>query len=125
MQGTPLNLDELFTARALKPRRVTVAGVEFDVRRDLTSAEVVEFFQKSAAGQQLEALAMLVGEQAANDIDVKLAILPVEHIRKIYRRIMQIAGVIDRTPEDETDDLDDASDEGGAEGKSSASSPQS
>ncbi|MGW5645065.1 hypothetical protein ACWEV3_40990 [Saccharopolyspora sp. NPDC003752] len=119
-QGThePLDLNALFTARALKPRRVTVAGIAFDVRRDLSSDEVVEFFTKSANGRQMEALAMLVGDESAREIDDKLAILPVEHVRKIYRRIMQVAGVLERLPEDEHDD-------GGAEGESSASSPQS
>ncbi|MCA1185705.1 hypothetical protein LCD36_04465 [Saccharopolyspora sp. 6T] len=117
-QGTqePLDLNALFTARSLEPRRVTVAGAKFDVRRDLTSEEVITFFEKSATGKNFEALTMLVGEEAAREVDSKLAILPAEHVTKVFRRLMQIAGVLNRLPEDEQEE---------PEGESSASSPRS
>lgn len=113
----PLDLNSLFAARSLHPRRVTVAGATFDVRRDLTSEEVVEFFTRVANGKQFDALSMLVGEDAARDVDTKLGVLPAEHVQKVFRRLMQIAGVLTRLPEDEESDE--------SEGESSASSPQS
>jgi hypothetical protein len=116
-QGAPLDLNALFTARSLAPRRVTVAGATFDVRRDLTSEEVISFFEKSASGKNFDALTMLVGEEAAREVDAKLGVLPAEHVTKIFRRLMQIAGVLARLPEDEESD--------DPEGESSASSPRS
>ena len=116
---TPLDLNELFTARSLHPRRVTVAGATFDVRRDLTSEEVVEFFTRVANGKQFDALSMLVGEDAARDVDTKLGVLPAEHVQKVFRRLMQIAGVLARLPEDESSESEES------EGESSASSPRS
>ncbi|GAA2774103.1 hypothetical protein [Saccharopolyspora taberi] len=113
----PLDLNSLFTARSLRPRRVTVAGATFDVRRDLTSEEVIAFFEKSASGKNFDALTMLIGEDAAREVDAKLSVLPAEHVTKVFRRLMQISGVLTRLPEDEESEE--------SEGESSASSPRS
>lgn len=96
MSGDVLDLTGLLAARALKPRKATFAGIDIEIRRDLTAAEVVEFFGLINADKERDALSMLVGDAAAADLAGKVNPLPMEHRQTVYQRIMREAGALPR-----------------------------
>ncbi len=74
-----VDLDELFAERVLKPVPVKLGGKTYEVRTDLTSAEVNDFLAAYRAGNEVEAFAMIVGKRDAVTLEKTLAKLPLEH----------------------------------------------
>ncbi|WHT21021.1 hypothetical protein N8J89_08120 [Crossiella sp. CA-258035] len=109
-----IDLDALLAKRLLKPVPTVLGGHTYQVRTDLTGAEITEYFSLTGEGKDVEALTLLVGADDAERLNTALADLPQAHMTLVVRKIMTSAGVIRGVPED--------ADEGSVgEGESSAS----
>lgn len=91
-QGARLDLGELIAEKLMKPKPATLLGIDFDIRRDFTPADVLAFH---ALTDETERARMVVGD-AAEEIVAKLDPLPLEHKVKVWNQILRIAGVMPR-----------------------------
>lgn len=130
MQGTPNNskpnplvrevvdLDTLFSERALTPAPVKLGGKTYEVRTDLTSEQCDMFLTLwNQSSKRVEALTLLVGKRDAVILDRELSKMPhvhqataAAHILRASRALAQFAV---------SDEI--LSDRYGAPGESSAS----
>lgn len=77
-----VDLDSLFAERSLEPTPVKLGGKVYNVRTDLTTAEVNDFlkhWRSSDEGSDVAALAIIVGKRDAIALDKAFAKLPHEH----------------------------------------------
>jgi hypothetical protein len=98
-QGAPkdtdiidIDVDSMLVQRFSKPATVKFAGRNWKLRRDLTPEEVVEFWKYSSDSKNVEAWAMLLGnEDDAKALNEGLQALPmpvfVNTVQKIYRKL--------------------------------------
>jgi hypothetical protein len=100
-----LDLDQLLAERELTPVPVKLGGKNYMVRRDLTSAEVAEFYKLCNEGKDVDALAVLVAN-APVMLNKALEKLPRQHMILVLQKMMEAAGLIPK---------------GGNEGESKAS----
>jgi hypothetical protein len=91
--GAVIDLDQLLEDRALEPARIKVGGKVYQVRRDLTSAEVAEFYKLAAENKDVDALAILV-KSAPVMLNKTLERLPVVHMKLVLQKFMEAAGLI-------------------------------
>lgn len=100
-QGAPniRDLDALLAAKSLAPQPVKLGGHTYNVRTDLTGAEVVEYFKLANSGKDVEGLALLVGKVAAKKLNAFLNSLPQKHMVMIVNELMVTAGVVNGVPE--------------------------
>lgn len=116
-----LDLTELIAARALTPRKATFAGIDMEIRRDLTAMEVVEFYGLLRQSRFVDGLAMLISAEPAAAVAAKIEVLPREHQSTIYNRIMREAGALPRLGVVDEPDDQRAGDQEEPLGESSAS----
>src|SRR5687768_723840 len=86
--GSVIDLDELLEARSLEPVRMKLGGKIYQVRRDLTSAEVAEFFTLAGQSKDVDALAILV-KTAPVMLNKTLDRLPVVHMKLVLQKFME------------------------------------
>lgn len=101
--GHVLDLDALLAGRLLKPKPVKLLGHTYQVRTDLTGAQVTEYFKLVNDGEEVEALTLLVGRTGAKKLDAALKKLPREHMNLVVREIMIAAGIVVGTSEAESE----------------------
>jgi hypothetical protein len=109
MQGTPnnvnpivhdvLDLDELLASRKLDPVSIKLGGKVYKVRRDLTGAEVADFYRLASDGKDVDALAILV-TSAPVMLNKTLERLPVAHMKLVLQKFMEAAGLLVKGQED-------------------------
>jgi hypothetical protein len=93
-RNTPINLDQdLLGQRLAKPQTVVLAGREWSVRRDLTGAEVFEFWRLFTASDTAAVLGLLVGAEEGKELAELLETLPVNRFLHVLSRLMDIAGI--------------------------------
>lgn len=88
-----LNLDDLLGAIDVSPRPVRLGGHVYMVRRDLTAAEASTCLRLINEGKELEATAMLVGDDAVT-LDAALKDLPRPRLIAASQHILQVAGLV-------------------------------
>lgn len=88
-----LNLDDLLGKVDVSPKPVRLGGHVYHVRRDLTSAEATTCLQLINSGKELEATAMLVGDDAVT-LDQALRELPHARREIASQHILSVAGLI-------------------------------
>lgn len=93
------DLDALLAKRILKPKAVRLAGHIYQVRTDLTGAEVVKYFALADEKKDEEALALVVGAKDAARLNGILADLPRDHMNAVVQEIMVLAGLVNGTPQ--------------------------
>lgn len=96
-QGAPKNtniidVDALLIQRFSEPVVIKFAGRDWKLRRDLTAAELVEFWKYSSDSKNVEAWEMLLGnKEDAKALNEGLQALPmpvfVNVVQQIYRAI--------------------------------------
>lgn len=92
--GVPtLDLDALLSEASLEPRPIKLMGKVYQVRRDLTGAEVAEYWKLVREGKDVDALSMIVSAPVM--LNKVLEKLPREHMLIAVREIMQAAGLVD------------------------------
>lgn len=108
MQGTPNNgtnplvrevvdLDALIVERSLEPTPVKLRGKVYNVRTDLTTAEVNDFlkyWRSSEDGDDVSALAILVGKRDAVALERELKKLPHEHQAYASAEVLRASRVL-------------------------------
>lgn len=87
------DLDLELDALDLSPQPVKLAGVTYMVRRDLTGREIVKYWELARKQKDVEALAMLVGDDAVA-LNKVLEGLPQQKMQVVVKRIMQKAGLL-------------------------------
>lgn len=98
-----IDLDELIVQRSLEPIQVRVFGRTWTVRRDYSAADVMAYWRTSDT-DQTTALAMIVGDQDAADLNEAINALPTEMATQPLRRLLQIAGLLQRREGDDQED---------------------
>jgi len=99
-----INLDTelLLGKRLARPAKVFLFGQEWTIRRDLSGAEVVEFWQKITANDGPAAMTLLIGDEG-EVFSEKLLALPLKVYQRIFSRLLEIAGIRrGDEPEEET-----------------------
>lgn len=112
-QGARLDLGDLIAEKLLKPKPATLLGVDFEIRRSFTPAEVLAYH---AEPDEVAKMRLVIGD-AADAVVAVLEPLPLEHKVRVWNRILRIAGVMPRAAGDDTED--------DPQGESSASSQDS
>lgn len=96
---------------ALSPKPVRIFGREWTIRREWTAAEVVRYWILADSRKEVEAAALLVGGEDAEEFARIISALPQELMLGKLRKLLRIAGLLTRDATTEE-----------AEGKSSGSS---
>jgi hypothetical protein len=91
--GNALDLDALLASKSLQPQPVKLGGHTYNVRTDLTGAEITKYFALANSGKDVEGLTMLVGKDAKK-LDTFLNSLPQKHMVMAVNELMAIAGVV-------------------------------
>lgn len=108
-----IDFDALLYKRATKPAVVKLGGREWQIRRDFTPQEVIEYWRLVAANgdeSTYQALGMLFGDaETGKAFDEVVKHVPAALNQKIYRDVLVLAGL----QFDESTD-DDASGESSA-----------
>jgi hypothetical protein len=91
-QVPAIDLDAQLEAIDLSPRPVKLGGVTYQVRRDLTGAEVAEFYRYLNAGKDVESLAILVGDDSVA-LHATMEKLPRARMNQAVKVILQTAGL--------------------------------
>jgi len=107
------DLDTLIASKSLAPRKVKFGGRMWNVRRDFTPEEVVQFWVLIEDRKSAEAFRMLVGEDGP-ELAKRINSLPTEMAMLPARKLYKISGLLTRG------DM-----EGESKGESLASSPES
>lgn len=92
--GTPIDLDAALAAKLLKPKPVLLKGYTYNVRTDLTGAEVAEYLALVNRKEDVKALTMLVGARDARKLNAVLEKLPQEHANFVANEIHIAAGIV-------------------------------
>lgn len=87
------DLDAELDAIDLSPRPVKLGGVTYMVRRDHTAKDVVLYWELVKQSKDVEALAMLVGDDAAA-LNTFLEQLPKPRMTRAVQALMQQAGLL-------------------------------
>lgn len=101
-QGAPNNirdLDALLASKSLEPQPVKLGGHTYNVRTNLTGAEITEYFALANSGKDVEGLSILVGKTAARKLNAYLEKLPQAHMVLAVNELMAIAGVVNGVPQ--------------------------
>lgn len=93
------DLDALLAAKSLLPQPVKLGGSTYNVRTDLTGAEITEYFKLANSGKDVEGLALLVGTVPARKLNAYLEKLPQAHMVLAVNELMAIAGVVNGVPQ--------------------------
>lgn len=88
-----LNLDELLGSIDVSPQPVRLGGHVYMVRRDLNAAEASTCLRLINEGKELEATAMLVGDDAVT-LDAALKELPRPRLLAASQHILHVAGLV-------------------------------
>jgi hypothetical protein len=91
--GDVLDLDALISKRVLAPKPVRLAGKTYMVRTNLTGTEVTDYYKLAGDKRDTEALALLVGDDAA-ELNALLETLPREHMNIVVRELMVASGIV-------------------------------
>lgn len=89
-----IDLDAALATRLLQPRPLVLQGYTYNVRTDLTSAEVAEYIKLSGQKEDVKALTMLVGARDAKKLNAVLDKLPQAHAVFVAKELHIAAGVI-------------------------------
>lgn len=106
------DLDALLADRALEPRKVKLGGRTFSVRRDLTGEEVLRYWSLARQRKDIEALAIMVGDDDAVELNQIIDPLPMAKMQVVLGKIMRLAGLL--PPEQADDDKEKESGESSA-----------
>lgn len=88
-----LNLDDLLGKIDVTPKPVRLGGRVYMVRRDLTAAEASTCIRLINEGKELEATALLVGDDAVA-LDATISALPRQHQLVASQHLLQVAGIM-------------------------------
>lgn len=94
------DLDVLIMSRSLKPCKVKLLGRTWTVKRDFTPTEIGEYWVHIDSGRTVDGMKMLFGEKAGAEMAELVSAMPTEMLTSPMRRIYQIAGLL-RRPNDE------------------------
>lgn len=99
-ESAVIDLDALVYKSATKPVPIRLGGVDYTLRRDLTSEEVMQFWSYTGKGKDVAAMAILLGEdpeadepEQAKRLTGMLLSLPQPVWTKAYRQILTAAGL--------------------------------
>jgi hypothetical protein len=98
-----LDLDALLAGRRLLPKPVKFAGHTYQVRTDLTPAEIVAYHQLAGEQRDEEAFRLLVGDDAAR-LNEQLELTPRPHMRVVTTAILHASGCFEGFIADEEAD---------------------
>lgn len=86
-----LDLDAMLAGRLLDPKPVKLGGHVYNVRTDLTPAELLLYQQYAAQGNDIDAWRILVGEDAV-ELERQLNATPAQHVTAVVGKLLKITG---------------------------------